>query len=69
MIGYRDAAALNGWLSIPDAALAAGVSTRTIRRWIADGLPTVRIGGRDYLSPADLATRREPRLALTRPMS
>ena len=58
MIGHQDAAAQHGWLSIPDAALAAGVSTRTIRRWIADGLPTTRIGGRDYLAAVDLARRQ-----------
>jgi len=69
MIGHQDAAAQHGLLSIPDAALAAGVSTRTIRRWIAEGLPTVRIAGRDYLAAADLATRREPGLDLMRPMS
>jgi excisionase family DNA binding protein len=37
------------YLTIPTAALAAGVHHRTIRRWIAQGLPVVRLKGKAYI--------------------
>lgn len=66
MIGHQDAAAATGWLSVPAAAIAAGVSTRTIMRWVSDGLPTTRILGRHCIRAQDL---QEWGLARTPPMS
>jgi excisionase family DNA binding protein len=44
-------------LTLRQAVEQAGVSPRSIRRWITAGvLPSVRIGRRRYVHPADLAT-------------
>lgn len=50
-------------LTVTDAAQHCGVTTRTIRRWIAHGLPTRTHAGRVYVDLAALnqreaATRR-----------
>jgi len=38
-----------GWLTIQQAAHANRVSTRTIRRWMADGLEVVHVEGHAYV--------------------
>jgi len=38
-----------GWLTIQQAAQANRVSTRTVRRWIADGLEVVHVDGHAYV--------------------
>ena len=43
-----------GWLSIEEAAKAQGVSVRTVRRWMARGLPSTMIGGKRYVHVANL---------------
>ena len=43
-----------GWLTLEEAAKAQGVSVRTIRRWMADGLPATTIGGKKYVHVANL---------------
>jgi len=43
-----------GWLSIEEAAKAQGVSVRTVRRWMARGLPSTTIGGKRYVHVANL---------------
>lgn len=51
-------------LTVREAAEDAGVTTRTVRRWIASGrLPAETVGGRVYVDWAELnrveaATRR-----------
>ncbi len=35
-----------GYLSLKQAAVWAGVSARTIKRWVADGLPSYQAGPR-----------------------
>jgi excisionase family DNA binding protein len=43
-------------LTVADAAQHAGVSRHTVSSWITGGkLPAVRIAGRRYVRPADLA--------------
>lgn len=44
-----------GYLSIAEAAQAAGVTTRTINRWLNSGLPHGRYQGRRYVNETDLA--------------
>ena len=55
-VGHLDAAAMRGYLSVLDASTAADVSTRTLMRWIAAGLPTVKVRGRLYVRAEDLRT-------------
>ena len=51
-----EAAAEAGLLAITAAAQRAGVSRYTVAGWISSGqLPVVRIAGRRYVRPADLA--------------
>lgn len=38
-----------GWLTIQQAAQANRVTTRTVRRWIADGLDVVHVEGHAYV--------------------
>jgi len=38
-----------GWLTIQQAADANKVTTRTIRRWMADGLEVVHVEGYAYV--------------------
>lgn len=38
-----------GWLTIQQAAQANQVTTRTVRRWISDGLEVVHIEGHAYV--------------------
>jgi excisionase family DNA binding protein len=46
-----------GLLTITEAAQQAGVSFATVNGWAREGkLPIVRIAGRRYIRPADLAT-------------
>ena len=59
--GSSTIAANNGWLAVPDAAIAAEVSTRTIMRWIASGLPTMKVSGRLYVHLQDLRAWRVAR--------
>jgi hypothetical protein len=42
------------WLTLDQAARRANVSTRTLRRWRAEGLPTVRRAGRLTIDTDDL---------------
>lgn len=46
------------WLKIDEAAIAAGVSTRTIIRWINTGLPAERHDGHWVIDLATLDTWR-----------
>ena len=55
-VGHLDAAAMRGYLAVPDTSTAADVSTRTLMRWIAAGLPTVKVRGRLYVRAEDLRT-------------
>lgn len=45
-----------GYLSLDKAASWAGVSVRTIKRWISKGLPTYQAGPREkvLIRPADI---------------
>lgn len=36
---------VNGWIKVPIAARYAGVSARTVREWLKNGLPHSRVGG------------------------
>lgn len=45
----RDYLAHHGWITVDEAAKAAGISTRTIRRWIHAGMPSIRVKGRSYV--------------------
>lgn len=38
-----------GWLTIQQAAQANQVTTRTVRRWISDGLDVVHVEGHAYV--------------------
>jgi hypothetical protein len=42
------------WLTIDEAAIAAGVSTRTIRRWINTGLRCAGTGEATVVDPVML---------------
>jgi hypothetical protein len=55
-----------GYLPLPQAASWAGVSARTMKRWIQKGLPTYQAGPREkvLIRPADIdgfLTRRQAR--------
>ncbi len=53
---------LDNTLSIRQAAASAGVTEKTIRRWIQAGrLRAVKLGGQYQVAPADLATAQEDR--------
>jgi hypothetical protein len=52
--GHREAAAMSGYLGLPDACYVADVTTRTMMRWIAAGLPSVKVSGRRYVRAQDL---------------
>ncbi len=53
---------LDNTLSIRQAAVSAGVTEKTIRRWIQSGrLRAVKLGGQYQIAPADLATAQEDR--------
>ena len=45
-----------GYLPLHDAASWAGVSVRTLKRWIKKGLPTYQVGPREkvLIRPADI---------------
>ena len=45
-----------GYMSLGDAAAWAGVSPRTLRRWISRGLPTYQAGPREkvLVKPSDI---------------
>jgi len=46
------------YLRADDVAALLGLSTRTVRRWLADGtLPSVKIGGARLVPEADLRMR------------
>jgi excisionase family DNA binding protein len=52
------------WLSIREAALAAGVSELTIRRRIKDGrIPHRLVGGKYYVADSELHTSVQPAVA------
>jgi len=53
-----------GYLSLTEAALYAGISVKTLKRWIPRGLPTYQAGPREkiLIRPADIdqfLTRRQ----------
>ena len=53
-----------GYLPLKEAAVWAGVSARTVKRWIADGLPSYQAGHRTkvLIRPMDIdqfLTRRQ----------
>jgi excisionase family DNA binding protein len=51
---------VTGLVTVIQAAQQAGVSRHTISSWITQGrLPAVRIAGRRYVRPADLAAARD----------
>ncbi len=53
---------LDNTLSIRQAAASAGVTEKTIRRWIQAGrLRAVKLGGQYQIAPADLTTAQEDR--------
>ncbi len=53
---------LDNTLSIRQAAASAGVTEKTIRRWIQAGrLRAVKLGGQYQIAPADLASAQEDR--------
>ncbi len=53
---------LDNTLSIRQAAASAGVTEKTIRRWIQSGrLRAVKLGGQYQIAPADLTTAQEDR--------
>ena len=55
-MGDDDLREVTGLLTVIQAAQQAGVSRHTISGWITHGrLPAVRIAGRRYVRPADLA--------------
>ena len=41
-------------IDVQAAAVAANVSTRTIRRWIAAGMPSTLVNGQRRIDPDDL---------------
>lgn len=51
------------WLKIDEAAVAAGVSTRTIVRWINSGLRAEMRAGVWYIDPEALMSWRSYRAA------
>ena len=53
-----------GYLPLKEAAIWAGVSARTVKRWLADGLPSYQAGHRTkvLIRPMDIdefLTRRQ----------
>ena len=55
------ATATQPWLTIQEAADLFKVSTKTIRRRLADGsIPALRLGGVIRINPADLAQAGAP---------
>jgi excisionase family DNA binding protein len=55
-VGDDDLREVTGLVTVIQAAQQAGVSRHTISGWITQGrLPAVRIAGRRYVRPADLA--------------
>ena len=52
---------IKDWLTIPDAARAANVTTRTIYRWINTGLRTRSSCGQVFVYVPHLVTRLDNR--------
>ena len=46
-----------GWLTIQQAADCNKVSTRTIRRWMAEGLEVTHVDGRAYVDAMAVLAR------------
>lgn len=52
---------IHNWLTIPDAALAANVTTRTIYRWINTGLRTRTSCGTTFVYVPHVVARLDKR--------
>ena len=46
-----------GWLTVDQAAALNRVSTRTVRRWMAEGLEVTHVDGRAYVAAMQVLAR------------